>query len=156
MGAGIDLDEIFRAHQKEIFVYCLRTVGERGVAEDLAQETFLRAFRSALTYRGEASVRTWLFRIARNTVADHFRRVAPERLGDADEQVFRPDPGLRLAVEESLGRLPVASREAIVLCDVLEFSPTEAAEAVGVTANAFRVRLHRARHQFREVHGDDY
>ena len=65
------------------------------------------------------------------------------------------DEATRLDVERTLAALPIALREAIVLCDVVGLSPSEAADATGLTANAFRVRLHRARKQFREVYGDE-
>lgn len=153
MGA-VDLEQIFRTHQKEIYVYFLRTVGDPYLAEDLAQDTYLRACDSALLFRGDASVRTWLFAIARRTLADHFRRNAPEALAEPPERVRVADPGARLAIEEALGRLPILSREAIVLCDVLQLTANEAAEVAETTPNAFRVRLHRARQQFREVYGE--
>jgi RNA polymerase sigma-70 factor (ECF subfamily) len=153
----VELEDIFRVHQKEIFMYLLRTLGNRQLAEDLAQETFLRACGSAMRFRGEASPRTWLFVIARRTLADHFRRRAPEVLlaEPTDQAAIVPDPAQRLAVEEALAALPLLHRETVVLCDVLGFSPAEAAELAGVTPNAFRVRLHRARTIFREVYGDE-
>lgn len=151
----MDLEGIFRAHQREVFVYFLRTTGERHRAEDLSQETFTRACESALRFRGEASARTWLFAIARNVLAEHYRRRGSELLGEVPETPHLDDPGARLGVEEALRALPVTSRDAVVLCDVLGFAPGEAAEVAGIDANAFRVRLHRARKQFREVYGDD-
>jgi RNA polymerase sigma-70 factor (ECF subfamily) len=151
----VDLEQIFRAHQKEIFVYFLRTLGDRDRAEDLAQETFVRACGSALRFRGDSSVRTWVFSIARRVLVDHYRRRAPEVLTEPPEQPRSADPAERLDVERALALLPVAAREAIVLCDVVGLSPGEAATAIGLNANAFRVRLHRARQQFREVYGNE-
>ena len=151
----MDLEQIFRAHQKEIFVYFLRTVGDRELAEDLSQETFVRACRAALLYRAEASLRTWLFTIARGTLADHYRRKRPEMIPAVEDRPTDHDPAGRVAIEQAMAALPVAFREAIVLCDVLGFSPNEAATTIGLNANAFRVRLHRARQQFREVYGDE-
>ena len=149
----MDLEQIFRAHQKEIFVYFLRTVGQRELAEDLAQETFVRACRAALLYRAEASIRTWLFSIARATMADHFRKRNPEVLQDPEDTVVVSGTEKRLEVEEALAALPLASREALTLCDVLGMPQEEAATALGIDGNAFRVRLHRARRRFREVYG---
>lgn len=153
-GGRVELEEIFRAHQKEIYVYFLRTLGDRSLAEDLAQDTFLRALRGSLLYRAEASIRTWLFSIARNVLADHFRRhrtTTPE----VPETTHDPQTDRRMAIEQALAAIPLPSREAIVLCDVLGFSPSEASSVTGTTPNAFRVRLHRARTQFREVYGDE-
>jgi RNA polymerase sigma-70 factor (ECF subfamily) len=79
----------------------------------------------------------------------------PDVLVDPEEITVRIDPARRLEVEEALAALPLPYREAIALCDVLGLEPSEAAVATGLTANAFRVRLHRARRSFREVYGDE-
>jgi RNA polymerase sigma-70 factor, ECF subfamily len=151
----LDLEGLFRAHQKEVFTYFVRTLGSRDVAEDLAQETFLWACGSALLYRGHASLRTWLFAIARRVLVDHFRRRAPEVLIDPPERQHEEGAQERVDIGGALGRLRVTAREAIILCDVLGFPPQEAAEIVGISANAFRVRLHRARQHFRTLYGHD-
>lgn len=148
----MDLEGIFRAHQKEIFVYFLRTLGDKHLAEDLAQETFVRALDGLISFRGDSSLRTWLFAIARNVLSESRRRRSEDSLEEAAGAAWSPDPGGRLAIEEALEALPLISREAVVLCDVLGFDPGEAASIVGSNANAFRVRLHRARRQFREVY----
>ncbi len=157
----MDLEAIFRTHQREIYVYFLRTLSDAHAAEDLAQETFTRACGAALAYRGQASFRTWLFSIARRVLADYFRRTSrrevmvPGPVEEATDLGGREgDPVEHIAIARALTGLPVAHREAIVLCDVLGFPPGEAAATVGVSASTFRVRLHRARRQFREVYGD--
>jgi len=156
MGERVDLEEIFRSHQREIYVYFLRTTGNRHRAEDLGQETFARACSAAVLFRGDSSVRTWLFSIARRVLVDHYRRRGPASVEiDTEAPSREADPSDRLAIEQALNTLPLSSREAIVLCDVLGLSPTEAAGVTGTNANAFRVRLHRARAQFREEYGDD-
>ena len=156
MGERMDLEEIFRAHQKEIYVYFLRTTGNRHRAEDLGQETFARACSAAVLFRGDSSVRTWLFSIARRVLVDDIRRRGPATVPlDVDRPGSDADPGRRLAIEQALRAIPISSREAITLCDVLGLSPAEAADITGLNPNAFRVRLHRARAQFREVYGDD-
>ncbi len=153
MAEQLDLELVFRRHQHEVSAYLLRVTGDRAVAEDLAQDVFVRAFRSAARFRGESSVRTWLFVIARNTLANHFRRREPATLEASETDiVVTIDPTQQMAIDETLHRLPVWAREAIVLCDALGFEPTEAADMVGVTANAFRVRLHRARAAFQKAY----
>lgn len=151
----MDLEALFRAHQKEIYVYLLRTVGDRGTAEDLAQETFLRALRSAPLFRGESSLRTWLFAIARVTLADHIRRKRPEHPVPIDDRPARDRADAASDIGAVLGSLPVIAREVLVLCDVLGFAPTETAQILGIEPNAVRVRLHRARARFREVYRDE-
>lgn len=154
MSADVDVAALFRAHQREVFVFFLRSGGDRHVAEDLAQETFVRAFQAALRFRGDSSLRTWLFGIARNVLYKHYdKRRAIVALASA-EPAGNPDPSSRIGIEQALARLSRADREALVLCDVLEFTPTEAAEVTKVTPNVMRVRLHRARARFQEAYRD--
>jgi RNA polymerase sigma-70 factor, ECF subfamily len=152
----MDLSQVFSAHQREIYVYVLRVLGDSSTAEDLTQDVFERAYRAALRFRGDSSVRTWLFAIAHNVLVSHMRR----RRGDArpildDDLVNSPNLGQRADIESALAALSPLAREAIVLCDVLQFSPSEAAAVLSISAGAMRVRLHRARAAFREVIGDE-
>jgi RNA polymerase sigma-70 factor (ECF subfamily) len=150
----VDLEEIFRAHQKEVYVYFLRTTGDRDRAEDLAQDTLLRAWDQVPTFRAESSFRTWLFTIARHVLADSYRKTRREVLEDPPDLVMHVDPTSKIAIEEALASLPLIFREAIVLCEVLGMDPSSAAGVVGISPNAFRVRLHRARRGFREAYAD--
>lgn len=155
-GGAVELEDAFRRHQRELYLYLLKVTGDRALAEDLAQDTFLRAFQGALTFRGDATLRTWLFAIARNVLISHQRRQRPveaEWVTEPSPSASARDPSTAVGTYETLARLPLPAREALVLSDLLGFEPHEAAELVGVTANAFRVRLHRARTQFREIHG---
>ena len=149
----LDVEDLFRCYQRPVFGYLLRVTGDRTLAEDLAQEVFLRAFRHAARFRGDSSVRTWLFVIARSVLASHYRRRHLPSLDVVDTDAWvEADPAQRLSVEQALQALPAGAREALVLVDLLGFEPTDAAEVIKVTPNAFRVRLHRARTAFRKVY----
>lgn len=63
----MDIEDVFRTHQREVFAYFLRLVPHRQDAEELTQETFLRACGAALRFRGDSSVRTWIFGIGGGT-----------------------------------------------------------------------------------------
>lgn len=154
MSTDVDVGVLFRAHQREVFVFFLRSVGDSHVAEDLAQETFARAFQAAWRFRGESSLRTWLFGVARNVLHKHFNRMRSVALVEDIDTKHNPDPSMRHGIEEALACLSPADRETLVLCDVLEFTPSEAAAVLGVTPNVMRVRLHRARARFQEVYTD--
>ncbi len=116
----------------------------------------MRAYRGALTFRGDSSVRTWLFTIARNVAVSHYRRRQPQALDEDPPDVSAPlpDDALRMDIESVLQRLPVPWREALVLCDVLGFGVNEAADLVGLNRSTFRVRLHRARARFQQDYAD--
>ena len=145
---------MFRANQKAVFAYFLRVVGDRQDAEELTQETFVRACGAALRFRGDSSVRTWLFGIARRVLLEAARAGLFERPAEfTDRPAPADDADERMDLERALASLGVGDREALVMVDVLGFGPTEAAGIIGVTPEAMRVRLHRARGRLREAYG---
>src|SRR5437764_9554612 len=89
MGQALDFETLVDRHRREIQVHCYRMLGSLSDAEDLAQETFLRAWKARDRFEGRASVRTWLYRIATNACLDVLarrpRRVLPDQLGPAGE-----------------------------------------------------------------------
>ena len=151
----MELEDVFRAHQQAVFAYFLRIIGDRHDAEELTQETFVRACGAAVRFRGEAKVSTWLFGIARRVLLEAMRAGLFERTTTVDEATPSPaeDPDERLDLERALASLGVGDREVLVMVDVLGFQPYEAATLAGVTPETYRVRLHRARMRLREAYG---
>jgi len=136
-----------------MFAYFLRVVGNRADAEELTQETFVRACTAALRFRGDSSVKTWIFGIARRVLLEASRAGLFERRQPVPERAAPTrDPDERIDLERAFAALGVADREALMLVDVLGFEPKDAAATVGATPETFRVRLHRARARFREVY----
>jgi RNA polymerase sigma-70 factor, ECF subfamily len=148
----LDLEDVFRTYQSEIYTYFLRLAGDRQEAEELAQETFFRACSGALRFRGDSSVRTWLFGIAHRTWLEHLRRSRTGAVpADLEEQAADGgDPAERVHLIRTLAGLGEIDREAIVLVDVVGLAPIEAAVVAGASPDTFRVRLHRARGRFKE------
>jgi RNA polymerase sigma-70 factor, ECF subfamily len=153
----VDLETIFRAHQREVFAYFFRVMGNRPDAEELTQETFVRACGAASRFRGNSSVRTWLFGIARRVFLEAVRAGAFDRPLDLPVDAPASDPtvhpGERVDLERALASLGVADREILVIVDMLGFRPIEAAGMLGIAPEAARVRLHRARARLRETYG---
>ena len=149
----MELEDVFRAYQRQVFAYFLRVVGNRHDAEELTQETFLRACSAALRFRGDSSVKTWLFGIARRVLLEASRAGLFERPAEVvDAPARASDPDERLDLERAFSTLGVSDREALMLVDVLGFEPIEAASMVGIKAEAMRVRLHRARGRLQEAY----
>jgi RNA polymerase sigma-70 factor (ECF subfamily) len=152
----MDLEDVFREHQREIFVFFLRVVGNRADAEDLTQETFVRACRAALRFRGDSSVRTWLFGIARRVLMEASRRGLfehRESLQGIDVPATAVDHDQRLDLEREFGSLSMQDRETLMLVDYLGFTPSGAAAMTNTDPDAYRMRLHRARRRLRERMG---
>ncbi|WP_213011484.1 sigma-70 family RNA polymerase sigma factor [Paractinoplanes toevensis] len=141
---------LVRATQAEVWRFTAALV-DPGAADDLTQETFLRAFKALPSFEGRSSVRTWLLGIARRTCADHLRAVVRRRRLDAKlaEQARTdlpvPDPAHRLSTADLLSGLSDERRTAFVLTQVLGLSYAEAAEVEDVPVGTIRSRVARAR-----------
>jgi RNA polymerase sigma-70 factor (ECF subfamily) len=144
---------LVRATQSDVWRLCA-ALGDRGSADDLTQETYLRAFTALPRFEGRSSVRTWLLVIARRVCADAVRSRRRSRLTlvreDADlEALAAPDAADRVgeagAVGDLLARLDADRREAFVLTQLLGLPYAEAAEVAGCPVGTIRSRVARAR-----------
>jgi RNA polymerase sigma-70 factor (ECF subfamily) len=151
----VELEDVFRAHQQAVFAYFLRIVGDRQDAEELTQETFVRACGAAVRFRGGSKVSTWLFGIARRVLLEAVRAGLFERRAELDPRTpaRADDADERMDLERALASLSPGDREVLVMVDLLGFEPAEAAGIAGVSADTYRVRLHRARVRLREAYG---
>ena len=145
-----------RATQAEVWRFTAALV-DPGAADDLTQETFLRAFRALSGFEGRSTVRTWLLGIARRTCADHLRTVVRRRRLDARlaaqaaTEAPVPDPAHRLGAADLLARLGEERRTAFVLTQVLGLPYAEAAEIEDVPVGTIRSRVARARDELMEA-----
>jgi RNA polymerase sigma-70 factor, ECF subfamily len=151
------LDEFVRRAQLDVWRLC-SYLGDRDTADDLAQETFVRAVRGLPRFRAESGARSWLLAIARHTCADHVRRRTRERrlfdrlAGDAGDGTT-PGSGT-VELTELVEHLPLDRREAFVLTQLLGLSYEEAAEVAGCPVGTIRSRVARARAQMIEQLAD--
>lgn len=151
-----------RTHQSRVRQQLRRlTQGDAALADDLAQETFVAAWRHVGSFRGDAKVSTWLYRIAYNTWLAH-RRGAREHVSlDADDGVAQaavdPAPALDAAVlrqidvGRALAALPEAERVALIHCFQLDLSHAEAAEVLGWPLGTLKSHVARGKARLRET-----
>jgi RNA polymerase sigma-70 factor (ECF subfamily) len=150
-------EELVRRHRTPVFSFLLRLTGDRGRAEDLCQETFLRVVRAAGAWEPRAPFRTWLFSMARNQAVDEARRRAFRRTEPLDDpaRAAHPsdDPGpdraaegalLRPKLEAALAALPDEQREVFLLREHAGLRFAEIAEATGVPENTVKSRMRYA------------
>jgi RNA polymerase sigma factor (sigma-70 family) len=145
---------LFERHRAALYGYALRMTRQPAAADDVFQETFLRVHRARSTWTShEGSFRSWLFRIATNTVRDRVRQAArrPEELGSSWEPFYHPNHARRIELERALGQLPDTLREAFVLTAVLGMDHNEVAAALDITPENARARVSRARARLREL-----
>ncbi|HYH26750.1 MAG TPA: sigma-70 family RNA polymerase sigma factor [Blastococcus sp.] len=144
---------LVRETQSDVWRLCA-ALGDRDTADDLTQETYLRAFGALHRFEGRSSVRTWLLAIARRVCADAVRSRRRRRLTlvreTTDLELLAPDRrgdsvGEAAAVSDLLTRLDPDRREAFVLTQLLGLSYAEAAEVAGCPVGTIRSRVARAR-----------
>lgn len=165
-------DAIVRAHQDRVFAFCVRMLSDREDALDIAQEVFLSAYRNLAGFRGDASLSTWLLRIAANRCLNRIRQRAarsarevvpgdPEGMDDmpfqpAGREEDRPDRMVEnreigMILEAAIARLDEDSRVLVLLSDVEGFSYEELSEAAGIPLGTVKSKLHRARMALRKM-----
>lgn len=156
----LSFEEVVQAHHKAVYGFALRMLKDATAAEDALQETFIAAMKAYPSFRGEASVKTWLFSIARNTVHRQQRRRVGEpstfepltalgqeagwgSLDTPESLLMRAED--QATLHRALDALPPDSREILLLRDVEGFTGPEAAKMIGLELRAAKSRLHRAR-----------
>jgi RNA polymerase sigma-70 factor (ECF subfamily) len=151
---------LVRQTQSDVWRLCA-VLGDANSADDLTQETYLRAFGALHRFEGRSSVRTWLLSIARRVCADAVRARKRRRLtlvrDVADlEPVSTADVGAEgVGVADLLARLDPDRREAFVLTQLLGLPYAEAAEVAGCPVGTIRSRVARARGDLIEALADD-
>lgn len=152
-----DIETFYRLHAGSVYGYLFSMCRDRGCAEDLMQETFIKATRALGGYRG-GSPKAWLFSIARTVYLDDLRRRArhPVLVEERDTAAMpTSDPVEEDAIERALRRLPERQRTALLLSDRVGLVGSEVAAALGISEGAARVLVHRARQGFRVAYGED-
>jgi len=163
---GVDrhFERMVHEHKDRVFAASLAMTGNRHDAEEVAQDTFFRAYRALMTYPPERvrdlKEKPWLHRIAVNVVRNRVRRVRP-RLVELNGSERDYSPGTeaqaieRMQIDELATRvaeLPIRYREAVVLRHVRELSYAEVAEALGQPVGTVKANVHRG---LKLLRGDD-
>lgn len=152
-------ERLFQEYQRPIASYLLRLVDDPRLAEELAQEVFLKAYRALGALPEDANERAWLYRIATNTAYDLLRRrrllqwlPLGKRPLVADPQRLEERIAERDAVRRALAALPTIYRVPLLLYTVEGLSTKEIAEVLDVTPNTVKVRIFRARQMFQKAY----
>jgi RNA polymerase sigma-70 factor (ECF subfamily) len=155
-------EELVERTQRQVYTLAYRLVGDRHEAEDVAQEAYLRVFRSLRGFRQEARFETWLYRIVTNAAFSYLRRkgrfgtvLAEGQELTVEEPEVRPMEAAleRDEVKQALQELTPGARVVVVLKDVYGLSCQEIADEMGLSEAAVKVRLHRARKRLKDSIG---
>jgi RNA polymerase sigma-70 factor (ECF subfamily) len=159
-------ESLYRSHRKNVYRICLRMIRDPVQAEDLAQESFVRAFCRIHTFRGEATLSTWLYRLTTNVVLASFRQNRLQA-GSLDEfatdvpitEPNRPDLQSRgivdgIDLKAAVDLLPDSCKMAFLLHDVEGYKHKEVASILGCSVGNSKSRLYRAHKRLRGMLGD--
>ena len=156
-------EEVYHRFEKLVYNLALRMSGDPDDAADLSQDVFLRIYRKLGSYRGGASLKTWVFRVALNCCRSRLRRRQTwKRFSfiDRDELPELPDPAsgpderavthdLEDRIGTAIRSLPLPFREAVVLRDLHDFTYREIADVLGLRLGTVRSRIARGRNRLR-------
>jgi RNA polymerase sigma-70 factor (ECF subfamily) len=161
-------EDLVKTHTRRVYAICYRFTGSSQEAQDLAQEVFLRVFRSLKSFRaGEGSFAVWLGKLTRNLLIDHYRRTKLDRATDSIEEALpvleertamsaRAD-GLLAgreaseALQAALRKLSPELRETVILRDLEELEYREIAQVLNVPEGTVKSRLNRGRAELARI-----
>ena len=153
--------ELVRRHYQGVVLVVTRMCGDAGLAEDAAQEAFMRAWVNLPSYQPRGSLRNWLYRIAVNAALDVLRRKPEETLEDEEARMMADQaPGPEMALiekervallQQAMQSLPEAARSVIVLREYGSLSYQEIANVLDVPVGTVMSRLNYARNRLREI-----
>lgn len=160
-------EQLMERHQRRILADCRYLTRDESNSEDLAQEVFVKAFFALPNFEGRSTFRHWLQRIKVNQCLNHLKKRSGKEALSIDEdnlaanrQMQVPAEALRdleaearrQHIDEILNSLPATLRIPLVMCDMDELSYEEIAVSLGIGLSAVKMRIKRAREQFRSLY----
>lgn len=165
---------LLRRHQRPVFNFLVRQLGNRTMAEDLLQEVFLRVIKSAASYKREAKFTTWLYTIARNLCIDNARRAKHRRAASLEQPIGKRDDGSRTLkdvvadkgpgvdrqvtsqrlqerIAEAVNTLSEEQREVFLMREQQNLPFKQIAQVVGVPENTVKSRMRYALEHLRKM-----
>ena len=161
-GDRVAFEQLYRDNVGRVYALCYRMAGTADLAEELAQDVFVRAWQKLGSFRGESAFSSWLHPLTVNVALterrSRRRRVARVMTTDDLTEFERPGPPTRsdgpeagFDLERALATLPPGARAVFVLHDVEGYKHAEIAERTGVATGTSKAQLHRARRLLREA-----
>lgn len=163
INVDLPFKQLVRKHNKRLYRFILKNIGNTSDAEDLTQQTFLEAARSYATYRGESALSTWLYGIAMNLTRNYLSRAPHRKYNFVDETALEKLPSaghdiadvlinrqVMEALQKELEGLPDEMREVLLLVALEEVSYEEAAMMLSIPLGTVRSRVSRARNRLRQ------
>ena len=156
-GDQIAYEILYKANVGKVYALCLRLCGQRELAEDLTQESFIRAWQKLASFRGDSKFSSWLFRLSSNVVIGHLRKHSKWQVDSLEEEdsyetiewqqtpcVDRPF-GLHREIDTALRCLSDTARVVLIMHEYLGYQHNEISDITGMAVGTSKTHLHRAR-----------
>lgn len=149
-----DFDELYYRYSDQIYAYILMLVNDRAMAEDLTQDSFVRIYRRMESFRGDATLSTWMIQIARHTTIDYLRKKHPVTYWSQEKlNLFKAKENVEQKVTKNeevnelyreLAKMKPSYREVVALRKIQELTVKETAGILGWTEGRVKMTTHRA------------
>jgi RNA polymerase sigma-70 factor (ECF subfamily) len=152
LGDSRAMQTLYGRHSERLFTLAIRLTGNKADAQEVVQDSFVKAWRNIDKFRGDSSIGTWLYRIAMNLSRDVTKR--RRSYGQEIEVAVQPtssDAFARKALEKALSNLPDGYREVLVMHDVMEMRHPEISDVLKIAVGTSKSQLHKARAQMRQI-----
>lgn len=165
---AIDIATVYTQYQRRVYLWCFRIVHNPEDAQDLTQEAFIHVMRKLHTFRGEAAISTWLYRVVHNTALMWLRRkrvpqTSLDEIMEFNEGLIHRHAAVRtmdqtvgalvarVDLPRAMAQMPRGFRTAFYLHDAEDYSHSEISEITGWSVGTSKSQLHKARHRLREL-----
>lgn len=144
-------EELYRANVGKVYALCMRMCGRKELAEDLAQEAFIRAWQKLSSFRGDSAFSSWLYRLTSNVVIGQMRKQAKWQEENFDDHAHEQILGVqhvenhRADIEKALKGLSDQARVVLIMYEYLGYQHNEISEITGMAVGTSKTHLHRAR-----------
>lgn len=144
-------EKLYRANVGKVYALCMRLCGRKELAEDLAQESFIRAWQKLGSFRGDSKFSSWLFRLTSNVVIGHLRKHSKWQEDSLDEasydqtQSYDRPFGIHDEIDKSLRCLSDTARVVLIMHEYLGYQHNEISKITGMAVGTSKTHLHRAR-----------
>ena len=150
------LEEMYQAYKEPVFHYLRNMCHNTTIAEELTHDTFIKAFKGFGRFRGESSLKTWLFKIARNTYLNEAKKFSQKNEITYAEPELQSSGTIRnieteMMVRQTFQKLTEQERTLLILREQ-GFSLSEMAEILGQTEGSIKVGIHRAKKKFKKYY----
>jgi RNA polymerase sigma-70 factor, ECF subfamily len=150
------LEEMYQAYKEPVFHYLRNMCHNTTIAEELTHDTFIKAFKGFGRFRGESSLKTWLFKIARNTYLNEAKKFSQKNEITYAEPELQSSGTIRnieteMMVRQTFQKLTEQERTLLILREQ-GFSLNEMAEILGQTEGSIKVGIHRAKRKFKKYY----